>query len=189
MNLNKALIITCGILGLLVVVTVINLNRSKSAPLAVYNYTDDEALLMNMHCIPEIVNSYERVKDVYGKKNTLFFRFTNNTCSSCLVSQLNEVLTLQEEIGKERVLIFSAYPDDRNSKIQMNAELAKYNYRNIPVDSLLIPTYQGEQKSYFGWMNSDGEIEMVFVPDKSNVRLTRLYFLEVKKKINMLADN
>ena len=183
MSLNKALVVVFCILSLLVAVTVINLDRSKSASSYVFEYTDDEALMINIRLAPEIIRSYERVKDVYGKKNFLFFRYVSNSCNSCLDNQLNELLTFQEEIGKEHVWIFPAYPNDRNSMISLSAELARYNYRNIPADSLLIPNYDGEQKSYFAWINSEGDIEMVFVPDRSNVHHTRQFFLEVKKII------
>ena len=189
MSINKVLIAVFCILTLLVVVTIINLNRSKSASSSVYEYVNDEALMINIRCVPEIVRSYERVKEVYGKKNILFFRYVISSCNSCLDSQLNELLTFQEEVGKEYVWIFPAYPDDRNSRIQLSAELAKYNYRNIPADSLLIPIYEGEPKSYFSWINSEGEINMVFVPDRSNVYLTRQYFLEVKRVIQNLGEN
>ena len=100
-----------------------------------------------------------------------------------------EILSFQEEIGKEHIWVFPAYPDNRNSRIQLSNELAKYNYRNIPADSLLVPTYEGEQKSYFAWINGEGEIDMVFVPDRSNVHHTRQYFLEVKKTIQNLGEN
>ena len=183
MNLNKVLATVFCILSLLVIVTIINLNHLKSASSVVHENVDDEALMINILCLPEIVRSYENVKEVNVNKNILFFRFISNSCNSCLDSQLKELLKFQEEIGKEYVWIFPAYPDDRNSRIQLSAELAKYNYRNIPADSLLIPNYGGEQKSYFAWINGEGEIELVFVPDRSNVHLTRKYFLEVKRRI------
>ena len=189
MSLNKALVVVFCVLSLLVAVTVINLNRSKNSPSYVFEYTDDKALMINIRLAPEIIRSYERVKDVYGKKNILFFRYVNNTCNSCLDSQLNELLAFQEEIGKEYVWIFPAYPDDRNSRIRLSAELARYNYRNIPADSLLIPNDAGEQKSYFAWIDSEGEIEMVFVPDRSNVHHTRQFFLEVKRIIGETLFN
>ena len=168
------------------VITVINHNRSKSASPVVYQHTNDEALLMNIQCVPDIVRSFEKMKDVYVKKNTLFFRYPKNSCGSCINTFLAEILSLQEEIGKEHVWIYPAYPDDRGSRIQLSAELAKYNYRKIPADSLLIPTYEGQQKSYFAWINSEGEIEMVFIPDTNKPQYTRNYFLEVKKKIQSL---
>ena len=139
-----------------------------------------------MLCAPEIVRSFEKVKDIYGKKNTLFFRYSENSCSSCINYYLAEILVLQEEIGKDNVWIFPSYPDDRGSRIQLSNELAKYNYQNIPADSLLIPTYGGEQKSYFVWMNNEGEIDMVFVPDENNLQYLYNFFLEVKKKKNWI---
>ena len=114
MSINKALVIVFCILGLLVVFTAINLNRSKSVPSSENEFIDDGVLMMNIQCVPEIVRSFERVREVYGKKNILVFRFARNSCNNCLDSQLNELLSFQEEIGKERVWVFPAYPDDRN---------------------------------------------------------------------------
>ena len=183
MNSNKALIGLFSILFLLAVLTLINyVNHSRTQPNP--EYIDDELFMTNSQCIPEIVRSYERTKNIYGKKNVLFFRYVQSSCSSCLDIQLNEILTLQEEIGKDRIWIFPAYPDDRGSRIQLSNELAKYNYRNIPADSLLIPTYGGEQKSYFAWINNDGEIDMVFIPDRNKSQHTQKYFLEIKKLLN-----
>ena len=189
MNLNRALAISLFILGLLIILTCINLNRSKSVTSQKYEYPDDGALMFNVQCIPEIIRSYERVKEVYGKKNILVFRYVSNSCNSCLDSQLNELLTFQEEIGREHVWVFPAYSNDRNSMIRLSAELAKYNYRNIPADSLLIPVYGGEPRSYFAWINSEGEIGMVFVPIRSNVHHTRQFFLEVKRRIKTSGEN
>ena len=132
--------------------------------------------------MPEVIRSYDKVKDVYGKKNTLFFRYPKNSCSSCINYYLAEILALQEEIGKDYVWIFPAFSDDRNSRIQLSSELAKYNYRNISADSLIIPIYENEQKSYFGWINNEGEIDMVFIPEMNKGHYLRNFFFEVKRK-------
>ena len=182
MSLNRILIILFGILILLSALTAIQFNRSKSGRVE-FVTIDDEILATHIHCVPEIVRSFNNVKDVHGKNNTLFYRYTNNSCSSCLNYYLFELLALQEAIGKEHIWIFPAYPDDRGSRIQLSAELAKYNYRNIPADSLLIPHYNGEQKSYFGWINNDGELDMVFIPDIHNRQYTQKFFLEIQRKI------
>ena len=185
MNLNRALIILFSLLVLLVAGVVIQLSRSKGARYKKV-FVDNEILTTQIHCVPEIIRSYEQRKDAYGQKNTLFFRYTNNSCGSCINYYLFEILTLQEEIGKEHVWLFPAYPDDRGSQIQLRSELAKYNYRNIPADSLLLPVYEGEQKSYFAWLDNEGEIGMVFVPDINKPQYTRHYFQEVKRLINDL---
>jgi len=169
---------------LLVIVTIFQLYRTSRSQLEKVIF-DDEIIATHIHCVPEIIHSYNKSKNVYGKKNTFFFRYSNNSCSSCINDYLIEILTLQEEIGKEYVWIFPSYPDDRGSRIQLKNELAKYNYLNIPADSLLIPLFGGELKSYFAWINEDGEISMVFIPDRNNVHKTSRYFLEVK---NMLKN-
>ena len=149
MNLNKALIAVFGVLCLFVVVTIFNIKQSKIASLTINEYRCDEVLIINIVCAPEIVRSFDKIKEVYDRRNILFFRYVTNSCNSCLDSQLNELLSFQEEIGKEHIWVFPAYPDDRNSRIQLSADLTKFNYWNIPADSLLIPIYEGEQKSYF----------------------------------------
>jgi hypothetical protein len=188
MNLNRALILSLLILSLFVVVTVFNFSRSKKTDYQ-YGYIDNEHFMMNSHCIPEIIRSYEKVKNIFSKKNILIFRYIQNSCNSCLDSQLKEILTLQEEVGKDHIWIFPAYPDDRNSRIKLSSELAKYNYRNIPADSLLIPTYEGEQRSYFAWINNEGDVDMVFVSDRSNIQSIRRLFVDIKRKIQMIEKN
>ena len=49
----------------------------------------------------------------------MFLRYVNNVCSSCIDSHLEELIALQNEIGKDNVWIFPAYPNDRNSRIRL----------------------------------------------------------------------
>ena len=184
MNLNRALFILFGILIVLVALTVFQVVQSKSASIE-YVYADDDVLMTNILCTPEIVRSYENAKDVFVAKDIFFFRYAYNSCSSCINGYLAETLALQEEIGKEHIWIFPAYPDDRGSRLQLSAELAKFNYRNIPADSLLIPTINDKQKPYFGWINSEGKIEMVFSPDINNRLYTSKFFIEVKRVLSL----
>ena len=187
MNLNRALIILFGFLTLLLVVTAIQVNRSKSNRVEfVIAGVDDEILIINTLFVPEVIRSYKNIKNEYVERTVLIFRYDKNSCSSCTNTYLDEILSLQDEIGKEYIWIFPAYPDERGTRIQLSNELAKYNYRNIPVDSLFIPTYHGEHKSYFAWINSDGEIDMVFIPDVHKPQYTHSFFQEVKQKLKMI---
>ena len=188
MNSNKVLIFLYGLLFLLLVITIVRFNRLKSAGIEDKD-AENEIPATNILFESEVVGSYEKVKDLYGKKNILFFRYPQSSCSSCINSYLAEILAFQEEIGKDKIWIFPAFPDDRGSRIQLSNELAKCNYMNIPADSLLIPIYEGEQKSYFAWIDNEGEIDMVFFPEKDKLHLIREYFLEVKKKISAQASN
>ena len=186
MSLNKALVISFVILILLVVVTAVYFSKQNQVK---YVFADSEVLMTNIHHVPEILRSYEKVKGVYDKKNTLIFRYAPTSCSSCLDNQLYELLLLQEEIGRDHIWIYPAYPDDRNSRIRLINELAKYNYRNIPADSLLVPICHGEQKSYFAWLNNEGEIDFIFIPERDNVYYTRKYFHYIKRIIQMTVEN
>ena len=183
MNINKALVVTFGILLTLAVITVIRFNGAKSDSIDSV-FLDNEALINHIHYIPEIIRSYEKVKDMIGKENALFFRYASNSCSSCIHYYIMELLAFQEDVGKAHVWIFPAFPDDRGTRIQLRNELEKYNYLNISADSLLIPTNGGEPKNYFAYMNAAGDIGMVFIPDINNPQFFRNYFQEVKQAIN-----
>lgn len=192
MNLNKALIISLCILVFLALITVLLLHCTKKHLKKYqfeYAHANYEMLSTHVNCAPEIIRSYEKVKNVYGEKNKLIFRYVNNSCGSCINRYLIEILSLQEEIGKDYIWIFPAYPDDRSSRIQLSSELAKYNYRNIPADSLHIPIFIDEPKSYFAWLNNEGEIEMIFMPDINKPHYTRNFFLEVRRKIKMIDES
>jgi hypothetical protein len=183
MNKNVIWIVLCCFLTLLLVLSGINNSKNNRYERTV---TDNEFLMMNIRCIPEIIQSFGEVKNTYGRQNTLFFRYGSSLNSSYL---LDEILVLQQEIGKERIWIFPAYPDNRNSKIQLHNELANFNYRNIPADSLLIPIYGDEEKGYFAWTNHDGKIDMVFFPDEDKARHTHSFFREVKRRVQAIEDN
>ena len=139
MNLNKTLLILFSLLILFLAITFVQIIRAKNNQIE-YMCTDtyDEIFITNSHCVPEIIRSYEKIKGTYSKKNILFFRYGKNTCNYCIYKYLTEILALQEEIGRDYIWIFPAYPNDRGHKIQLSNELAKYNYCNIPADSLLI---------------------------------------------------
>lgn len=183
MNFKRVLIIIFGIILMVVMILSIYLNRSMSKSID-KKVSIDDILLINISCMPEIIRNYRMINNFSPIKNTLFFRYHGSSCSSCTIDYLSDILDFQEIIGKDRVWIFPAAPNDRLSRIKLNNELAKYNYLNIPIDSLYIPTYNGEQKSYFAWINGDGDIDMVFIPDVNNRLLLHKFFLEVIRKIN-----
>jgi len=186
MNSNKVLIGLFVVLFFLLILTLINLNHSK---IKSNSELIDDLFVTNIQCIPEIIRSYEKVKAIYDKRNVLIFRYVNTTCSTCNDIFLADILAFQEEIGKDHIWIFPAYPNDRNSRILLSNELSKYNYKNIPADSLLIPTYKGELRSYFAWVNNEGEIDLVFIPDRLKTQYTRKYFQVVKNRLQTTCFN
>jgi hypothetical protein len=185
MNSNKSLVGLFCCLTLFAIMSAVSCSGSNHQESLSSN---NELFMTNIRCIPGVIRSYESIKNIYGRKNTLFFRYVNTSCSSCTDIYLNEILSFQEEIGKDNVWIFPAYPNDRMSRIRLSADLEKFNYKNIPRDSLIIPMHEGEEKSYFAWINNEGEIDMVFFPDKGKALLTRDYFLEVKRKLSQKAE-
>ena len=60
---NRTLIIITCFLAMLVVLSVIAHSRNNRFE---YIATDNELLMTNLNCIPDVVRSYESVKDIYG---------------------------------------------------------------------------------------------------------------------------
>ena len=188
MNLNKiTIILSCSLILITFLFVIFYSSNNRNETLS----NENELFLINVCYIPNVIRSYKEVSHIYGRQNCLLFRYVQTSCNSCNDKYLNALLTFQDEIGKDNVWIYSAYPNDRSSKIRLGTELAKFNYRNIPRDSLFIPVHRGKEISYFAWINDSGEIDMVFIPDRDNIRLTQNFFLEVKEKMkkNLFVDD
>ena len=117
-----------------------------------------------------------------NKTSVLVYRFSKYMCKSCIQEDLQEIELFQEEIGKGKILLLPAYPDSREGRIELTNVLAKFNYVNIPIDSMLIPSQDGDyMQRYFAVIDKDGNLSMVFFPRREEVNLTRHYLSEVKK--------
>jgi len=119
-----------------------------------------------------------------NKTSVLIYRYSKNTCGSCIQEDLLEIEHFQKEIGKEKVLLLPDYPDNREGRIELSNVLDKFNYVNIPVDSFFIPSIEGNfPQRYFAVIDNSGELTMLFFPRSGETKLTRLFFSMVKKKI------
>ena len=119
-----------------------------------------------------------------NKTSILIYRYSKYMCESCIQEDLQEIEFFQKEIGKEKILLLPAYPNNRAGMIELSNVLAKFNYVNIPSDSLLIPLQNGDfLQRYFAIIDRDGNLNMVFFPRNGEKNLTRIYFSEVKKEL------
>ena len=188
MNFNKLLYLLICFLFFLLLTTIVHFyyySNNKNVVVQV----DNESLLTNIAYTPQIISSCNKFNLNFDKKNVILFRYFNNTCSKCIDTFLNEILALQEEIGKDKIWILPAYPDDRNSRIQLRNELAKYNYIHFSSDSLFIPVRHEEYLSYFAYINSEKKIEMVYIPDRNDIKTLQYYFSEIKIILKNNTEN
>jgi len=119
-----------------------------------------------------------------SKTSVLIYRYIKYMCESCLQEDLQEIELFQKEIGKDKILLLPAYPDNREGRIELSNVLAKFNYVNIPLDSLIMPSQENDVlQRYFAVIDRDGNLTMVFFPRRGDTHLTQLYFSEVKKII------
>ena len=146
--------------------------------------------LENLKIYAQVYTGFFHRKDFFReninlKTPMLIYRYSKLMCESCILEDLKEIELFQEEIGKEKILLLPAYPDDRMGVIELSNVLVKHNFVNIPLDSLVIPSDEGNiLQRYFAVIDKDYNLTMVFIPRRGEENLTRTYFLEVKKEIN-----
>ena len=133
----------------------------------------------------DFINNKASLRETTGNKTSvLIYRYAKYMCESCILEDLQEIELFQEETGKEKILLLPAYPDNRMGMIELSNVLAKHNFVNIPLDSFVIPLYEGDYiQRYFAVIDKEGNLTMVFFPRRGDTALTRLYFSEVKKMI------
>jgi len=116
-----------------------------------------------------------------NKTSVLIYRYSKFMCNSCFLEDLQEIERLQKEVGKQKILVLPAYPDNREGRIELSKVLSKFNYVNIPLDTLIIPSISTEiMQRYFALIDKEGNLSMVFFPLRGETDLTRFYFSEVK---------
>ena len=117
------------------------------------------------------------------KTSVLIYRYSKYMCESCRHEDFHEIELLQKEIGKEKILLVpSSYLDNRSGRIELASDLSKFNYVNIPVDDFIMPSQDGDfLQRYFALIDKEGNLSMLFFPQRNETKLTRIYFSEVKK--------
>jgi hypothetical protein len=134
-----------------------------------------------------INNDYNRVKlSDYVKTGIMVFRFSDSDCMDCVYSALPLVDSLENRLGKGKIIILSTF----NTKEGMVA-FAEANNIHVPV--LLdqgnlheLALEENNKTPYFFLLNKEGYMRNLFLPDKFYPDLTRRYF---KMMHNCLLKN
>ena len=153
--------------------------------LAVSDYNRIEHLKMYPLIYTDFFYNKVSILEMIGNKTSVMvYRFSKYMCSSCIHEDLQEIELIQKEFGKDKIILLPAYPDDRAGRFELSNLLAKYNYVNIPIESFLIPLREdGEMQRYFAVIDKEGNLTMVYFPQRSDTNSIRLYFEEVKRMI------
>jgi hypothetical protein len=157
------------------------------------NEASNYVMFYNINHISEVINSYNENKDilryVFLKQvdfPVLIYRYQQGICSPCFQEDLSVLYRLQDETGKDRILIIPAYEEDKNSLLAMKSDLNHFNHRNIPLNYLQIPTDEdGVQDKYFAVINKEGNIENVFFSKPGYQHLTQMYVSGLKKLLQI----
>ena len=103
----------------------------------------------------------------------------------CGRNDLTWLSDIQKRIGADRILILTAYADNRNNHIRLSNLLRKFRYRNIDYSCLVIPkqnrTGMEQRNVYF--IDKEGNCKYPFYPLKDHLELTQCYLEFIAKKI------
>lgn len=104
----------------------------------------------------------------------LFIRFSELNCSECVAYILNKARRLSKENGyMDKIVLLASYQEKRNLKIQIKE--MRLNFPVYLIDKLKMPC---EEANYPYCFVADQSMKAchVFIPDKSEPKLTNLYF-------------
>jgi len=195
---KTALFVVSTVLFYGIIYTNNSLRKANKANELIYNelqrnYTSNSDLLCNNKKIVEVMNSYRRFRaslpsdslHLPSGKPLLIYRYSQFVCNACVFDDLKELEALLDDVGKERILILSAFPDNRENRLMLHNRLSKFNHINIPMDSFDIPSncYDDYHTKFFAVLDPMGNIETVFFPQSGNLKLIRLFFDEIKERL------
>ena len=126
------------------------------------------------------------IKPIDTLKNVqLVYCFSEYMCEECVRQDLCVLLDIQKRIGADRILILTAYADNRNNHIRLSNLLRKFRYRNIDYSCLVFPKHNrtGMDQRYFYFIDKDGNCKYPFYPLKDHLELTQYYLGFIAKKI------
>ncbi len=138
--------------------------------------------------------SVEMVKDlsveylnfnIVLEKNSLIYCFSEDMCDECIYQDLAELYRVQQEIGKDKVLLLPVYRMERENQIILKNKLNNFRYMNASIDSIRFPFHRenGTEQRFFAFTDEVGRIKSLFFPEKNRSNLTRIYLSGVKNRM------
>lgn len=102
-------------------------------------------------------------------------------CISCINEDLSLLRKFCDQNNNFKVLIIPDYINTRENEIFLNNQLNRFHYMNIESAFFPMPRGEnGEKKRYFGVVNSNKKLQMIFFPNKGLTQLTNYYFSKIK---------
>ncbi len=136
-----------------------------------------------------VYNSHFYLPESYEKPK-LIYRYSDFMCGGCIFEDLENLKDFQKKIGKDHILVFPDFNNNRRNLVRHRYELAAFNYHVLSADSLVIPMYETDgARQYFAVVDCDGKLEMVFFPKRGHSAITLAYFKEVEKRLQWTREN
>lgn len=140
--------------------------------------TKDELIDYTVH-ISDIIKAHQEFSNIIAdsiamyKFPVLIYGYPENECGMCINKDLKQLYNFQKTIGKEHICILSIFSKNRNNKNRLKNELQSFNHKNIP--QLKYITHR-----YYALIDSNGSVEMIFLPQLDRTNLSSTYFETIK---------
>lgn len=141
--------------------------------------------------LSEIQNSYFENKinileHIENEAPLFIYRYSEHMCNSCIIEDLEELKLFQMKLGSQRIFVLPAYKKNKYNDIILSNALNDFNYVNTSSEILKIPINSNSIMSrYFGVINLQGELGMIYFPVLGCQSETKQYFAMVKEFIEM----
>lgn len=153
---------------------------------AIYNNKDIE--IVTEYCsIPDYLifwdesGEYYDISDVLSENNKMVFYFSENHCSDCIKSALNEIINIPDSTTLNNYIILCNYLNARHFQTLLKEYDLRVPIYNINGQRLNIPAEEMNSPFFF-IINSDLRCRQVFIPIKEIENYTANYLEKMNKK-------
>ncbi|QDW24342.1 hypothetical protein FFJ24_005685 [Pedobacter sp. KBS0701] len=122
------------------------------------------------------------IGDSLRKRNpyTLVYRFTEFHCASCVNAELKFFRSAESMIGKENMLIFGAYKNNRIFSRTLKAyDVSNYKAYNVRELDVFAEEFG---YPYFFVIDNNSVVSNTFVPDKATPEITKEYLAMIQQR-------
>lgn len=121
--------------------------------------------------------------------NTLIYRYSSESCSSCILNDLSHLRRIKDSIAKVKIKVLPSFLENRNNLIRLNMELKGFDFQNISDDhDLPKDSLTGMRTRYFVYFGNSKDECYVYFPEKTIPSITNKYLDWVVKKMCKNSD-
>lgn len=128
------------------------------------------------------INEPMSLGSLIGKEKILVFKYSEINCQVCIDQVFSKINTLIEQVGESKVLFLANYKNPRDLYTFRRINNIRQPIYNLSTHTLGLSAAEATVPVLF-LASSEGEVEYVFLPDKSMPQLTAQYFQFIQQEI------